>query len=363
VNPNLWHDTYWKYLSFIDPQAAIDLYNSNPNRDLKFGISDAQTYHWLHAMNALGTVDASITADYPVAVAFKKDGQLTYVGYNYTDTPITITFSDGYTLLVPANLMATSRDIDVSGVITSDFQQAYANGSVNLSVATTGSDITKVEFFDGIMSLGEDTTAPYEINAANLGLGVHGMYAKVYAGTDFTITNIINIQVGEQVPFTNTFTIPGIIEAGNYDVFEGGVGQNISYVDSSQNNEGDYRTDEYVDATSHPSEGKTVGWITAGEWLEYSIDVQITGFYDLTIRYASGNPNGGGPFHLEIDGNTMSPNISMTTTSDWDSWASKTINTIELTQGEHILRLVVTNGEFNLGKMDFVYASPLGYVT
>ena len=26
VNPNLWHDTYWKYLSFIDPQAAIDLY-------------------------------------------------------------------------------------------------------------------------------------------------------------------------------------------------------------------------------------------------------------------------------------------------------------------------------------------------
>ena len=65
-NPNLWHDTYWKYLSLTDAQAAIDLYDSNPNRALKFGISDAQTYHWLHSMNALGQIDASITSDYPI---------------------------------------------------------------------------------------------------------------------------------------------------------------------------------------------------------------------------------------------------------------------------------------------------------
>ena len=363
ANDNLWHDTYWKYLSFIDPQAAIDLYDSYPDRNLKFGISDAQTYHWLHAMNVVGSVDATLTADYPIAAAFKKDGELTYVGHNYTNSPITITFSDGYMLDVPANEMATSKDVSVSGTITSDFQQAYANGSVNLSVTTSGSGITKVEFFDGTTSIGEDTTAPYELNASNLVLGVHGMYAKVYLDADFNITNTINIQVGEQRPFlSSAYEIPGIIEAGNYDVFEGGVGQNISYVDSSQNNEGDYRTNEYVDATSHTSEGKTIGWITAGEWLEYSIDVQTAGFYDLTVRYASGNSDGGGPFHLEIDGNMISPNISVSTTSDWDSWASKTVNNIELTQGEHVLRLVATNGEFNLGKMDFVYASPLGYV-
>ena len=46
VNPNLWHDTMWEYLSFIDPQKAIELYNSNSKRNLKFGISQAQTYHW-----------------------------------------------------------------------------------------------------------------------------------------------------------------------------------------------------------------------------------------------------------------------------------------------------------------------------
>lgn len=54
VNDNLWHDIMYQYLAFTDPELAIELYDSNPNRNLKFGVSDAQTYHWLHAMNALG---------------------------------------------------------------------------------------------------------------------------------------------------------------------------------------------------------------------------------------------------------------------------------------------------------------------
>ena len=37
VNPNLWHDVFWEYLAFIDPRKAIDLYNSYPDRELKFG--------------------------------------------------------------------------------------------------------------------------------------------------------------------------------------------------------------------------------------------------------------------------------------------------------------------------------------
>jgi endoglucanase Acf2 len=113
-NPNLWHDTYWKYLSLTDAQAAIDLYDSNPNRALKFGISDAQTYHWLHSMNALGQIDASITSDCPISAAFINDGELTYVAHNYSDQDILVTFSDGFTLNVPANEMATSKDIDVT---------------------------------------------------------------------------------------------------------------------------------------------------------------------------------------------------------------------------------------------------------
>ena len=250
-NPNLWHDTYWKYLSLTDAEAAIELYNSYPNRALKFGISDAQTYHWLHNMNTLGTIDTSITANHPISAAFSNNGELTYVAHNYSDNPITVTFSDNFMLDVPANQMATSRDIDVNGVLSSNFNQAFAGGSVTLSLEVTGSGITNVEFYDGSTLIGQDDTVPYEIEADDLLLGVHGMYAKVYVNQEFNVSNIVTIQVGEQVPYLGTsFEIPGTIEAGFYDKFEGGVGQNISYLDMSQINEGDFRTNEYVDADS-----------------------------------------------------------------------------------------------------------------
>lgn len=106
-NPNLWHDTFWKFLSFTDPAKAIELYEADPDRALKFGVSDAQTYHWLHAMKALGTVETRITADYPIAAVFKREGVKTYVAHNYSAQAITVRFSDGVELKVPAKQMAT----------------------------------------------------------------------------------------------------------------------------------------------------------------------------------------------------------------------------------------------------------------
>ena len=362
-NDNLWHDTYWKYLSFTNPQEAVNLYNAYPERNLKFGISDAQTYHWLHSVNAMGVVDASITADYPIASVFKQNDETTYVAHNYSDSEITVTYSDGFQLTVSANTMATNRDIDVSGEISSDFTQAYPNGSVNLSTTVSGSGITKVEFFDGSTLLGEDTAAPYEMKAENLSLGIHGFFSKVYQNDNFNVTNSINVVVGEQVPYSGTaFQIPGVIEPGNYDKFQGGVGQNISYLDLSLNNSGDYRTDEYVDSELNNSEGPIVGWFSAGEWMEYTIDVQTAGKYDMSFRYASGNSSGGGPFYFEIDGKKISQDISVPNSNDLDNWATKTVSNIELNKGVKKLRLFIVDGEFNLGRMTFAYNSPLSYV-
>ncbi|MCA0931863.1 carbohydrate-binding protein [Lutimonas saemankumensis] len=358
-NPNLWHDTYWKYLSLIDPQSALDLYESYPERNLKFGISDAQTYHWLHAMKALGTVDPSVTANYPVAVAFKENGQMTYAAHNYSDSDLTVSFSDGFKLQVPANSMATNRDLNVSGVITADSYQIDENESVELKVSAEGSGITKVEFYNDDILLGEDLSAPYELGLSNLDLGIYSVFAKVYVGSDFNVTNVITIHVGSQVPYLGTpNTVPGTIEAGHYDTFEGGIGQNITYFDSSADNQGGFRPVEYVDASTDVNEGATLGWITAGEWLEYTIDVQTTGCYDLNLRYASGNNGGGGPFYFEVDGEKVSPDIVMATTGGWGNWNSK-VSSIKLTKGVHILRLSVTNGEFNLGKMTFTYNSEI----
>ncbi len=355
TNPNLWHDTIWKYLSFLDPDEAISLYNSDQDRTLKFGVSDAQTYHWLHAMKALGKIDATVTADYPIAAVFNDNGTKTYVAHNYSDSQKTVTFSDGFQLVVPANQMATSRDINISGTLSSNKNAIGANETVDLTLNTSGSGITKVEFYDDNGLLGEDTTAPYSFTTQALAADIYNIVAKIYTGSSFVYSNVVEIQVGDQKPFGDVaHAVPGTIEAAHFDYFEGGLGQNISYFDTSVGNNGDFRASEYVDSQAVTNEGNTVGWIAAGEWLEYTISVQSTGCYTVNMRYASGNSNGGGPMHFEVDGQKVSEDIVFGSTGDWGAFNSKSAN-VELTQGTHVLKLVVGQGEFNLGRMEFSY--------
>ena len=364
VNPNLWHDIMWEYLAFKDPAKAITMYNSFPNRDIKFGISDAQTYHWLHAMNALGRVDAAVTANYPIAAAFVNNGVINYVAQNYTSSPIIVTFSTGYQLVVPAGKMATSMDGRYSGTISSTFGQAFVGGSAALTVAASGGTPTKVEFMDGTVSLGTVTTAPFVSTATNLQLGIHNFYAKIFDGDKYNVTNTAQVLVGNELPYGGTVSaIPGTIEAGKYDIFEGGKGQNITYLDVTTANAGNFRMDEYVDASTDAAEGAVVGTIASGEWMKYTVNVAQSGLYSFAFRYASGNSAGGGPFHLELDGQTVSSDIPVPSTSStvWTIWATKTVADVPLTAGKHILKVAFSSGEFNLGKMTFARTGDLTF--
>ncbi|HSR39400.1 MAG TPA: glycosyl hydrolase, partial [Phnomibacter sp.] len=364
-NDNLWFENYWSFRAFSDPAAALTLYNNYPTYKLKNGNSDAHTYHWLHSFNGMGTVDATVTCNYPIAAVFNKAGDKTYVAHNYGSSGITVTFSDGFSMMVPARTLKTSKDIAVTALLSSSQMQVPTNGSVTLTAAITGSGITKVEFYDGTQLIGTSTTAPYTINATNLAARVHGFYAKAYVGTSLEISNVVSVVAGAQLPYQgNMVSIPSqVIEAGNYDYYEGGVGQNISYFDATTwNDAGNFRSPEYVDAGPTTGEGNTVGWIDDGEWLEYTVNIAQAGTYDLSFRYASGITAGGGPFHIEVDGNTVANNITVAfTSSNWTVWANKTVAGVILPAGQHVIRLAFDKGGFNMGKLSFTYkgsASP-----
>ena len=363
INPNLWHDVYYKYLSFIDAPAAIELYNSNPNRILKFGVSDAQTYYWLHSMNALGQYRSNITANWPIAASFDNYGQITYVAHNYSGEEMTVTFSDGYQLTVEPGEMSTNRGESITGTIQTDFNQAYVNSNISINFFSEDNNITRLEFYDNSDFIGEVSTPPFQFTATSLSLGTHNIYAKIYSGSDFGLSNFITVTVGEQLTYNNTQNIiPGEIEPGKYDYFEGGLGQNITYFDNSLNNEGNFRTDEYVDVEFFSdTEGPTLGWIEAGEWVEYTVNVQTAGYYDLEFRYASDVAGGGGPFYFESNGSTISDNIYVDNTGGWYNWLSGNTGNIELNAGEHLLRLVFTYGGFNLGRLNFTFNRELDY--
>ena len=161
---------------------------------------------------------------------------------NYSNQSKSITFSNGYNLIAAANKMTSSSDLHVSGQLRTAFDRAYANSPIQLELVTQSAGITKVEFYSGTNLVFTDTEAPYTFTTAPLSLGVKTFYTRLYVGNAYQLSNQIAVTVGEQLPYQGiAHSIPGTIEAGNFDEFEGGNGQQIAYFDSSKGNIGDYR--------------------------------------------------------------------------------------------------------------------------
>lgn len=144
-------------------------------------------------------------------------------------------------------------------------------------------------------------------------------------------------QVARPIP------IPGRIDAENYDT----NGPGLSYYDSSAGNSGGaYRSDDVdIETTTDTGSGYNVGYITSGEWLNYTVNVQTTAVYQVAFRVASGS--GTGNIQVSFDG---SPLCSVITplTGGWQTWQSVTISNLVLAAGQHLLRLDFQVGGQNL---------------
>jgi hypothetical protein len=139
-------------------------------------------------------------------------------------------------------------------------------------------------------------------------------------------------------PFGGTpAVIPGTVEAENFD--EGG--RLVAYVDTSAGNSGgQYRPNEDVDIelTTDVGGGYNVGWMSAGEWLKYTVNIAAAGSYALVARVACNGP--GGTFHLELDGAPVTGALSIPNTGGWQRWIDLPA-TVTLPAGTHVLRLAL----------------------
>ena len=153
-------------------------------------------------------------------------------------------------------------------------------------------------------------------------------------------------------------TIPGKIEVEDFDV--SGVGEtdgvsNITYNDSDNENKGDsdYRKDDapgvdlYKKAT-----GIVVGYNSAGDWLEYTVNVADAGDYDVYASIATENSTSS--FSLSIDGQAVAEKVELSGSSFDEFKDVKT--TVTLPAGKHILRLEVTGAWFDIDYLDIVKA-------
>ncbi len=96
----------------------------------------------------------------------------------------------------------------------------------------------------------------------------------------------------------NRVALPGRFEVEDYRA----GGRNVGYSDTTSGNSGGkYRSDDVdIQTTSDSSGTYNVGWVAAGEWLAYDVNVQSSGKYVFIVRVAS--PYSGKSFRIEVDG-------------------------------------------------------------
>jgi hypothetical protein len=82
-------------------------------------LTNGITYFVTHSHRTYGDIVWNVTADYPTARVYDKGGVKTHIAYNPTDAEITVHYSDGTHLVVPA------RQMKVEGVTSTACNYVY----------------------------------------------------------------------------------------------------------------------------------------------------------------------------------------------------------------------------------------------
>lgn len=209
------------------------------------------------------------------------------------------------------------------------------------------------DYYNGITTIKSKTNLAFDRNLGGvmfweLSQDAVGQYSLVTA-----IDEVVDQRTGnqpQQSPYGGTVrNIPGTIEAEHYDV----GGQGVAFNDLTTGNSGNaFRSDNVdIEATTDTGTGYNVGWIQAGEWLEYTVNVQTAGSYSLQVRVAA--TSSGKTFHIELDGTNISGTITVPNTGAWQNWQTVTVNTPSLSTGQKVMRIVMDAGDFNINKIIF----------
>lgn len=271
--------------------------------------------------------------------------------------------SEGYTSSGNSNITVWECDgpgSNVSVEITAPQSTtpflAPATVEIAVNASTSEGSITKVEFYNGTTKLGEDSNPPYTYTWNNVARGSYQITAKATDSNGSTGTSTaVNVRVNiPQAPYGGTaHAIPGTIEFEEFD--EGG--NNSAYFDDSPGSEvtnaPNFRTDEDVDIETCTDDGGgyNLGWTTTGEWTEYTVNVQESGTYDITIRAATETAK---TISISSNGNPIASNIAIPASGGWQTWEDVIVEEVQLNAGEQVLRVTIGATDYvNLNKMTF----------
>jgi len=334
-----------------------DIVYLRANCNFRNGADDA-TFHYSldgNSWTSIGnTVQMSFQLTHFCGYRFALFNYATQTPGGYVDFDY---FKTGYDI---NGLLPFTSSVSVSLTSPAEGELHIAPATIELTAEASVSEgsISKVEFYNGTELLGEDATEPYTYSWSGVGEGSYSIKAVATDSEGNEGSSAMNINVlVPQAPYGGSaHAVPGKIELEEYDV--GGNGQ--AYYDTDAGTKVDpapnFRTDEDVDIEicSDTGEGYNLGWTAAGEWLEYTVNVQKTGSYDIVLRASTDGD--GKTVSLSANGVTLANDVAITNTLGWQEWTDITIPDIELEAGEQVLRLTIGESDFvNLNYMTFIY--------
>lgn len=226
------------------------------------------------------------------------------------------------------------------------YVQANAIGGAQASVYPTGNDYPSLaqwlaDFVNRAAANYQLVSSSLSNNAGTDGKDIGVDFAELnaaLAGSGGSAPPPPPPPSGGSTPYSGTpAPIPGTVQFENYDV----GGEGTAYHDSTSGNAGGvYRTNNVdIQATGDSGGGYNIGWVAAGEWLKYTVNVTSAGTYRLDLRVAQ--KGSGGRFHVEVDGADKTGAITAPNTGAWQTWQTMSVGGIGLTAGTHVVRVVM----------------------
>ncbi|GAA3157901.1 hypothetical protein GCM10010466_55820 [Planomonospora alba] len=279
-----WRDIIWQFLAMADPAAAQSLWQGAEPAP-EDGDSRAHANHWITALNAWGTPDHSVTANVPTYAVLSGSAGRTYVAYNVSGSAVTVRFSDGQTLAVPARAMAW-RGPAGSGTEPGNGSgpRPTASPTASPTVSPTASPTP------------EPTATPTSTPKPTVTPTAGGVDAR------------------------------STIQAEDYQAQSGTV----------------------LEDTTDTGGGRNVGYIADGDWLRYD-DVRFgsEAARQFKARVASGaEPGISGLVQVRLDSPTAAPigDFAVANTGGWQSWRTIAANISGVT-GTHTVYITFSSGQ------------------
>jgi hypothetical protein len=227
----------------------------------------------------------------------------------------------------------------------------------NLGIeAIVGEEYTAVTLWaNDTINLGTKTKAPYIWSGHAV---ISNMQAEEYTFTldakdaqGQTVKKTIVIETPGQKPYPDRevpHPVPGKIEFEDYD--SGGKG--LGFFDNTGQDFSLYSYRDSTETVDLGRNGTVVSSVEAGEWLEYTVDVQQSGFYKLSVRHRTTMAPSVQAFSVLLPnlGDTLLSNVQTLYTGRSDFYVDA-MGEFFLKSGKQVIRFAIIGSGFDLDYM------------